>query len=38
MDGMKVALGSSGMTVEAERQCSKDRKEWKVLVQMNVDA
>ena len=27
MDGVK-ALGNRGMTVEAARQCSKDRKEW----------
>ena len=27
MDGMKVALGNKGMTVEAARQCAKDRKE-----------
>ena len=25
MDGVKVALGNRGMTVEAARQCSKDR-------------
>ena len=25
MDGVKVALGNRGMTVEAERQCAKDR-------------
>ena len=25
MDGMKVALGNSGMTVEAARQCENDR-------------
>ena len=29
MDGVKVALGNSGMTVEAARQCAKDRKEWR---------
>ena len=28
MDGVKVALGNRGMTVEAERQCAKDRKKW----------
>ena len=28
MDGVKVSLGSRGMTVEAARQCAKDRKEW----------
>ena len=27
MDGVKVALGSKGMTVQAARQCAKDRKE-----------
>ena len=27
MDGVKVALGNSRMTVEAVRQCAKDRKE-----------
>ena len=29
MDLMKMALGSGGMTVEAARQCAKDRKEWR---------
>ena len=29
IEGVKVALGNRGMTVEAERQCAKDRKEWK---------
>ena len=29
MDGVKVALGNRGMTVEAARQCSKDRREWR---------
>ena len=32
MDGVKVALGSRGMTVEAARQSAKDRKEWRALV------
>ena len=27
MDGMKVALINTGMTVEAARQCAKDREE-----------
>ena len=27
MDGVKVALGNRGMTVEAARQCANDRKE-----------
>ena len=26
MDGVKVALGNRGMTVEGARQCAKDRK------------
>ena len=34
MDGVKVALGSRGMTVEATRQCAKDDKEWRALVHM----
>ena len=34
MDGLKVALGYRGMTVEAARQCAKDRKEWRALVNM----
>ena len=34
MDGVKVALGNRGMTVEAERQCAKDRKNWRALVHM----
>ena len=28
MDGLKLAFGGRGMTVEAGRQCEKDRKEW----------
>ena len=32
MDGMKVALVNRGMTVEAARQCAKDRKECRALV------
>ena len=28
MDGVNVALGNRRMTVEAARQCAKDRKEW----------
>ena len=31
---VKVALGNRGMTVEAARQCAKDRKEWRALVHM----
>ena len=34
MDGVKVALGIRGMSVEADRQCAKDRKEWRALVHM----
>ena len=34
MEGVKAALGNRRMTVEAERQCAKDRKEWRALVHM----
>ena len=34
MDGVKMALGSSGMRVEAARQYAKDMKEWIALVHM----
>ena len=34
MDGVKMALVNRGMTVEAARQCAKDRKEWRALVHM----
>ena len=34
MDGVKVALGNRGMTVDASRQRTKDRKEWRDLVHM----
>ena len=34
MDGVKVALCNRGVTVEAARQCAKDRKEWRALVHM----
>ena len=34
MDGVKVALGNRGMTVEVARQCVKDLKEWRALVHM----
>ena len=34
MDGVKVALGNRGMTVEAARQCAKYRKEWREQVHM----
>ena len=29
MEGVKVALGYRGMTVEAAGQCAKDRKAWR---------
>ena len=32
MDGVKVALSNGGMSVEAVRQCAKDRKEGRALV------
>ena len=34
MDGVKVALGNREMTVEAARQCAKDRKSWRARVHM----
>ena len=34
MDGVKVALGNRGMTVEAALRCAKDRKAWRALVHM----
>ena len=34
MDGVKVALGNRGMTVEAAQQCAKDRKARRALVHM----
>ena len=34
IDGVKVALGNRGMTVEAARRCAKDRNEWRDLVHM----
>ena len=34
MDGVKMAFGHRGMTVEAAHQCAKDRKEWRALVHM----
>ena len=34
MDSVKVALGNRGMTVEAARQCEKDRKELRALIHM----
>ena len=36
MDGVKVALGKREMTVEAARQCGKDRKEWRAQVHMQL--
>ena len=35
INGVKVALGNRGMMVEAARQCTKDRKEWRALVSLN---
>ena len=32
MDGVKVALGNRGMTVEAARQCAKNWKAWRAMV------
>ena len=37
MDGVKLALGNRGMTVGAERQYAKDRKEWRALVHMQLN-
>ena len=34
MDGVKMALGNRGMTVETGRLCANDRKEWRALVHM----
>ena len=34
MDGVKVALGNRGMTVEAALQCTKDREQWRAQVHM----
>ena len=34
MDGVNVALGKRGMTVEARCQCVKSWKEWRDLVHM----
>ena len=34
MDGVKVPLGNREMTVEAARQCAKDRKMWRALVHL----
>ena len=37
MDGVEVALGNRGMTVEAASLCAKDRKEWRTLVHMKLN-
>ena len=37
IDGVKVALGNREMTLEAARPCAKDRKEWRALVQMQLN-
>ena len=34
MEGVKVALGNRGMTVEAARQCARESNEWRALVRM----
>ena len=34
MEGVKVALGNRAITVEAARQCAKDRKAWRALVHL----
>ena len=34
MDDVKVALGSSGVTVEIGPKFGKDRREWRALVHM----
>ena len=34
MYGVKVVLRNRGITVEAARQCAKDRKEWRALVHL----
>ena len=34
MEGVKVALGNRGMTVESVRRCERDRNEWRALVRM----
>ena len=32
--GVEVVLGNRGMTMEAARQCAKNRKEWRALVHL----
>ena len=34
MDGVKVAFGNRGMTLDTACQCAKDRKEWRAPVHM----
>ena len=34
MNGVKVDIGNREITVEAERQCAKDLKEWRALAHM----
>ena len=34
MHACECGLGSSGMTVEVERQCAKDMKVWSAVVHM----
>ena len=34
IDGVMVALGNRGITVEAAIQCAKEGKEWRALVHM----
>ena len=34
MEGVKVAMGNRGLTVEAARRCARDRNEWRALVRM----
>ena len=31
MNGVKVAVGNRGNTVDAALQCAKDRKEWRAI-------
>ena len=37
MDGVKVALGNRGTTVEAARPCASDWKEWRALARMQLN-
>ena len=36
MDGVKVSLGNRGMTIEAARQCAKDREALRAMVHMQL--